>query len=99
MKFADGLTGFGPNLIFNCESSEQSALSDGIENRLSVCRPCGCEFFNLRRHLHIGLHQQAGSADFYALAFHERLRAATSQRLEIRSWELGHASTLGLGDD
>jgi hypothetical protein len=30
MKFGDGFTRFGPNLIFNGESSEQSALGDCI---------------------------------------------------------------------
>jgi hypothetical protein len=43
MKFGNGFTGFGPNLIFNCESSEQSALSYGIENRL----PIGCPWVTL----------------------------------------------------
>jgi hypothetical protein len=43
MKFGNGFTRFAPNLIFNCESSEQSALSYGIENRL----PVGCPWVNL----------------------------------------------------
>src|SRR6266481_1772952 len=84
MKFGDRFTRFGPNLIFECESSEQSALSDGIEDRLSVCCPCGCQFSNFWRHRYFGLGQQARSADYDALAFHKRLRASTSKRLEIR---------------
>ena len=34
MKFRDGLIGFGPNLVFDCESSEQSPFGDDVENRL-----------------------------------------------------------------
>jgi hypothetical protein len=29
MKFGDGFTGFGPNLIFNCESSEKCMAKTG----------------------------------------------------------------------
>jgi hypothetical protein len=31
MKFGDGFTGFGPNLVFNGESTEHSAFRSGIE--------------------------------------------------------------------
>jgi len=58
-KFGDGLTGYRPNLVFNCESSEQPALSDGIEKRLPIGCPCGCEFFNFWRHRYLGLGQPA----------------------------------------
>src|SRR5437660_577817 len=96
MKFGDGFTGFGPNFIFNCECSEQPVLSHSVQNCFPIRCPCGCQFFNFWRHRYFGLGQQARSADFYILAFHERLRASTSLRLEIRSRELGHASTFAL---
>jgi hypothetical protein len=58
-KFGDGPTGYWPNFDFNCESSEQPALTDGIENRLPIGCPCGCEFFNFWRHRYLGLDQPA----------------------------------------
>ena len=99
MKFSDGFTGFGSNLVFNCESSEQPTLSERIENRLPVRRPCGCQFFNFRRHRYLGLGHQARSADFDTRAFHERLRSSTRKRLEIRGCQSGQASAPGFGDD
>ena len=44
MKCRNGFARFGPNLIFNRESSEQPVICDGIENRLPIRRPCGCQF-------------------------------------------------------
>ena len=85
MKFGDGLARFGPNLVFNGESPEQPALSDGIENGLPIRCPCGCQFFNFWRYRYLGLGHQARSADFDTRALDERLRPSTRQRLEIRS--------------
>ncbi len=33
MKFGDGFTGFGPNFIFNCESSEQPVSVPACDGR------------------------------------------------------------------
>ncbi len=84
VKFGDGFFRFGPNLIFNCEGTEQSPFCNGIENCLPIGCPCGCPFFNLWQHRHLGFSQQVGSADFDSLAFHECLGSSTGQRLEIR---------------
>jgi probable HAF family extracellular repeat protein len=47
MKFGDGFTRFGPNLIFNGESTEQSAFLNSIENRLPIRCPFACQLFNV----------------------------------------------------
>src|ERR1019366_9545207 len=48
MKFRDGFMGFGPNLVLDSESAEQSPVCDDRENRLSLGRPGGRKFFNFR---------------------------------------------------
>ena len=45
MKFLNGFIGFGPNLIFDGESSEQFPFGDDIENRLSFRMPTGSSTF------------------------------------------------------
>ena len=99
MKRRNGIAQFGPNLIFNRESSEQPVICDGIENRLPIRRPCGCQFFNCWRRRYVDLRQQAWPADSDGLPLHQRPRSATRQRFEIRGWRLSQVSAPDFGED
>ena len=88
MKCRNGFAQFGPNLIFNCESSKQPVICDGIENRLPIRRPRGCQFFNCWRYRYVGLRQQTWSADSDAFPLRQRPRSTTGKRFEIRGGRL-----------
>jgi hypothetical protein len=99
MKFFDCFIRFGPNLIFNGESTEGLSFGNDIENRLSLGRSSGRQLFNFWRYYYPVLRQQTRSADYDALAVYACLCPPTWLRCEVHSLQRGQISALGFGYD